>query len=97
MLPENRIPTHPGVILLEEFLIPMEMSQVAFAKHIGVSLQRINEIVRGKRGVTPETAWLFSQAVGTTPEFWINLQSAYDLARSRPARKIERISIPAHP
>jgi addiction module HigA family antidote len=93
MLPENRIPTHPGEILREEFLIPMEMSQVAFAKHIGVPLQRINEIVRGKRGITPETAWLFSQALGTTPEFWINLQSAYDLARSRPARVIERISI----
>lgn len=53
MLPENRIPTHPGEILLEEFLIPMELSQVAFAKHIRVPLQRINEIVRGKRGITP--------------------------------------------
>jgi antitoxin HigA-1 len=91
MLPENRIPTHPGEILLEEFLIPIGMSQVAFARHIHVPLQRINEIVRGKRGVTPETAWLLSQALGTTPEFWINLQSAYDLARSRPAREVERI------
>ncbi len=91
MLPENRIPTHPGEILLKEFLIPMEMSQVAFARHVQVPLQRINEIVRGKRGVTPETAWLFSQALGTTPEFWINLQSAYDLARSRPVQKVERI------
>jgi len=47
MLPENRIPTHPGEILLEEFLIPLEMSQVAFAEHIGVPVQRVNEIVRG--------------------------------------------------
>lgn len=92
MLPENRIPTHPGEILLEEFLIPLGLSQVAFARHIGVPLQRINEIVRSKRGVTPGTAWLFAQALGTTPEFWINLQSAYDLARNRPQRVIERIS-----
>jgi addiction module HigA family antidote len=92
MLPENRIPTHPGEILLEEFLIPLELSQVAFARYIGVPVQRINEIVRGKRGVTPDTAWLFSQALGTTPEFWINLQSAYDLARSRPVRQIQPIA-----
>jgi antitoxin HigA-1 len=91
MLPENRIPTHPGEILLEEFLIPLELSQVAFARHIGVPVQRINEIVRGKRGVTPDTAWLFAQALGTTPEFWINLQSAYDLARNRPSRLIQPI------
>jgi addiction module HigA family antidote len=73
MLPENRIPTHPGEILLEEFLNPLGLSQVAFAKHVGVPMQRINEIVRGKRGVTPDTAWLFAQAFGTTPEFWLNL------------------------
>jgi addiction module HigA family antidote len=95
MLPENRIPTHPGEILLEEFLNPMGMSQVAFAKHIGVPTQRINEIVRGKRGVTPDTAWLFSQAFGTTPEFWLNLQAAYDLARTRPARTVERVQVAA--
>ncbi|MCJ7532360.1 MAG: HigA family addiction module antitoxin [Anaerolineales bacterium] len=71
-------------------------AQVAFARHIGVPLQRINEIVRGKRGITPEIAWLFSEALGTTPEFWINLQSAYDLARSRPARKVELIMATAH-
>lgn len=95
MLPENRIPTHPGEILLEDFLIPLGMSQVAFARYIGVPLQRINEIVRGKRGVTPESAWLFAQAFGTTPEFWLNLQNNYDLARSRPEKTIARISIPA--
>ena len=59
MIPENRIPTHPGEILLEEFLKRMEMTQVAFADHIGVPIQRVNEIVKGKRGITPETAWLF--------------------------------------
>ena len=91
MLPERRIPTHPGEILLEEFLNPFGMSQVAFAMHIGVPTQRINEIMRGKRGVTPGTAWLFAQAFGTTPEFWLNLQAAYDLARTRPTRSVERI------
>ncbi len=93
MLPENRIPTHPGEILLEEFFNPMELSQVVFAEHIGVSVQRVNEIIRGKRGVTPETAWLFAQAFGTSPEFWLNLQTNYDLSRARPKRKIARISV----
>jgi addiction module HigA family antidote len=93
MLPENRIPTHPGEILLE-ILNPLGMSQ-CFAKHISVPTQRINEIVRGRRGVTPDTAWLFAQAFGTTPEFWLNLQAAYDLARTRPARFVERIRVVA--
>ena len=92
MLPENRIPTHPGEVLLLEFLNPLEISQVAFAEHLGVPVQRINEIVRGKRGVTPETAWLFAEALGTTPEFWLNLQTNYDLVRFRPKRQVERIS-----
>ncbi len=91
MLPENRIPTHPGEILLEEFLKPMGVSQVTLARHVGVPVQRINEIVRGKRGVTPDTAWRFAQALGTSPEFWMNLQTAHDLARSRPARVVNRI------
>jgi antitoxin HigA-1 len=91
MLPENRIPTHPGEILLEEFLKPLGISQVAFARHVGVPLQRVNEIVRGKRGITPDTAWRFAQSLGTTPEFWMNLQAAYDLARSRPAKPVAPI------
>ena len=92
MIPENRIPTHPGVILSDQFLRPLGVSQVALAAHLGVPVQRINELVRGKRGVTPETAWLLAQAFGTTPEFWINLQTAHDLARSRPSRTIERVA-----
>jgi len=95
MIPENRIPTHPGEVLLEEFLIPLGMSQVAFAAHLGVPVQRINEIVRGKRGITPESAWLFAQAFETSPELWLNLQASYDLALVRPKRKISRIPIPA--
>jgi addiction module HigA family antidote len=91
MLPEKRIPSHPGEILVEEFLHPLEVTQVAFARHIGVPVQRINEIARGKRGVTPQTAWLFAQALGTSPEFWLNLQAAHDLARNRPAKTVKRL------
>ena len=91
MLPENRRPTHPGEVLLEEFLEPLGVTQVAFAEHIDVPLQRVNEIVRGKRGVTPETAWLFGQALGTTAEFWMNLQANFDLVASRPSRVIRRL------
>ena len=88
MIPKKRTPVHPGEILLEDFLKPMGITQVAFAAHIGVPVQRINEIVRGKRGITPETAWLFSQAFGTSPELWLNLQAHYDLATSKPERKV---------
>ena len=92
MIPENRIPTHPGVVLSQEFLAPLGLSQVALAAHLSVPVQRINELVRGKRGITPETAWLLAQALNTTPEFWINLQSAYDLARCRPAQAVENLA-----
>ena len=91
MVPENRIPTHPGVILNQEFLVPLGISQVAFSAHLGVPVQRINELIRGKRGITPQTAWLLSQALNTTPEFWTNLQTAHDLARNRPAQPVERL------
>ena len=91
MVPSNRVPSHPGEILLEEFLEPMGVPQLQFAGKLGITVQRVNEIVKGKRGITPETAWLFAGALGTTPEFWMNLQTAYDLARNRPERKIPRV------
>lgn len=91
MLSKNRVPTHPGEILIHEFLEPHGISQVDLAGHIGVSVRRVNEIVRGKRGITSETAWLLSAALGTTPEFWINLRSQHDLAKSRPAKSIRRM------
>ena len=89
MLPSNRIPTHPGEVLLEEFLTPLELSQAGFSRKIGVPLQRLNEIVRGRRGVSPATAWILAEALNTSPEFWMNLQTAYDLARTRPNRAPE--------
>lgn len=88
MLPENRVPAHPGEILRDQFLEPLELTQVALAEHLGVPVQRNNEIVRGKRGVTPETAWLLAQAFGTTPEFWVNLQTNHDLVVGRPERSV---------
>ena len=95
MIPENRIPTHPGIILKEEFLEPLELTQVALARHLQIPTQRINEIVRGKRGITPETAWLLSQALGTTPQFWLNLQMNYDLALNRPETTISLLPVVA--
>jgi len=91
MIPSNRTATHPGVILLKEFLEPLELTQKALATHVGVPVQRINEIVRGKRGVTPETAWLLSEALSTTPEFWLNLQSVHDLSASRPDHHVQSL------
>lgn len=91
MLPTNRITTHPGEILLLEFLEPMGVSQSKFARHLGVSIQRVNELVKGKRGVTPETAWLLSASLGTTPEFWMNLQVNYELSSLDPPKGIKRL------
>jgi len=88
MIPDNRTATHPGVILLKEFLEPLELTQKALAAHLCIPVQRVNEIVRGKRGITPETAWLLSEALDTTPEFWLNLQSIHDLSANRPTRHI---------
>ena len=91
MIPSHRVPTHPGEVLEDEFLGPLGLTQVKLAAHIGVPVQRINEIIRGKRGITPETAWLLAQAFGTTPQFWVNLQANYDLASSRPTRSVAKL------
>ncbi len=91
MLPTHRHPVHPGEVLVEEFLGPLGVTQVALAKHLGVSVQRVNELVRGKRGITAETAWLLAQAFGTTPQFWLNLQIAHDLSKQRPRKKVPRL------
>ena len=79
MIPKHRKPTHPGEILLQEFLEPMELSQVDLAQRMGVPVQRVNTLINAKRDVTAETAILLSRVLKTTPEFWMNLQDAYDL------------------
>ncbi|MBU3679838.1 MAG: HigA family addiction module antidote protein [Candidatus Kapabacteria bacterium] len=83
MKPTNRRPTHPGLILLTEFIEPMKMTQVELAERLAIPIQRINTIIRGKRGVSAETAVLLSREFGTTPEFWLNLQMACDLYDAR--------------
>ncbi|MCI0591254.1 MAG: HigA family addiction module antitoxin [Gammaproteobacteria bacterium] len=72
-------PIHPGEILLEEFLKPMNISQYRLAKDINVPARRINEVVQGKRGITANTALRLGQYFGMSPQFWINLQTHYDL------------------
>ena len=72
-------PPHPGEILLEEFLRPAGVSQTALAVRIHVPLQRLHDLVRGRRGVTPDTALRLARALGTSTEFWLNLQTGWDL------------------
>jgi len=91
MIPKNRVTTHPGLILLKEYLEPMGLTQKKLADHLDIPIQRINEIVRGKRGVSPDTAWLLSEAFDTSPEFWLNLQSMHDLSSNRPNRHIKSL------
>ncbi len=79
MLPKNRPPVHPGEVLAEEFLKPMGISQLRFASHLGWPYARVNEIINGKRGVTPETALAFADVFGTTADLWLNLQQNYEL------------------
>ena len=82
-------PIHPGEILLEEFLEPLGISQYRVARTIGVSPRRINEIVHGKRGITPDTALRLSRALGTSERFWLNLQNRYDLGIELDAHRRE--------
>ena len=79
MLPKNRPPTHPGEMLLEEFLKPRGMTQAELAARARIPIQRVNTLVNGKRGVTAETALLLARILETTPELWMNLQAKYDL------------------
>jgi antitoxin HigA-1 len=80
MKAQNRMrPIHPGEILREEFLVPLNMSAHALALELKVAAPRINDIVRERRAVTPNTALRLARYFGTTPDFWLNLQTAYDL------------------
>ncbi|WP_306535489.1 HigA family addiction module antitoxin [Geobacter sp.] len=93
MNPTNRMrPIHPGEVLREEFLIPLGMSAHALALELKVPAPRINDIVRERRAVTPDTALRLARYFGTTPQFWLNLQSSYDLkiAERELGTKIER-------
>lgn len=82
MLPRHRIATHPGQILLQEFLEPLRLTQAELARALAIPLNRVNELVRGKRGITPETAILLAGYFKNSAEFWMNLQTAHDLTRA---------------
>ena len=92
-IPTHRAPTHPGEMLLEEFLTPMGLSQRNLAHGIRVSYQRVNELVNGRRGITPATALRLARYFGTTPDLWMNLQLRWDLyhAHEAEASELERI------
>ena len=84
-------PITPGEILEEEFLLPMELSQYRVAKDIHVSPRRINEIVKGKRAITADTALRLGRYFGTTAQFWLNLQGSYELERAKERVELETI------
>ena len=95
-IPTQRAPTHPGKMLLEEFLKPMGLTQKDLAEGIHVPFQRVNELVGGRRGMTPSTALRLSRFLGTSPGFWLNLQVRWDLYHAQQAegqvlRKIRQV------
>lgn len=85
-------PVHPGEVLLEEFLKPWGLSQNQLAKHMNITATRLNEIVRGRRNISGDTALRLARATNTTPEFWLNLQNLYDLetAKDRLGARLNR-------
>jgi len=87
----NRIRTHPGEILNEEFLIPLGLSARRLAGEIDVPPNRVSEIVRGRRDVTADTAIRLSRRFGTTPQFWLNLQSAHDLSKTEATKNYSKV------
>ena len=82
-VPTDREPTHPGEMLLKEFLLPLDLTQQQLADAIRVPYQRVNEIVRGRRGVTPSTALRLAKFFGVSPGFWMNLQLRWDLYQAQ--------------
>jgi addiction module HigA family antidote len=86
MAKQPKNPFHPGEILLEEFLDPLGMSQAAFAEKIGWTKARLNELIRGKRGVTAEAALDLADVLGTSAKLWMNFQATYDLDRAMKGR-----------
>jgi len=78
-------PVHPGEVLLEEFLKPWNISQNSLSHHMGITTTRLNDIVRGRRGITGDTAIRLARATNTTPEFWMNLQALFDLETAKDA------------
>ncbi|MDA1302643.1 MAG: HigA family addiction module antitoxin [Proteobacteria bacterium] len=95
-IPQQREPTHPGEMLSEEFLAPMGITQRELADAIHVPYQRVNELVNGKRGITPSTALRLAKFFGMSPGFWLNLQIRCDLYRAQLSEEQEIKSIKVH-
>jgi addiction module HigA family antidote len=91
-LPRHRPPTHPGEMLLEEFLRPLGISQSTLAIRLGVSYPRLNEIIRGKRSVTPDTALRLARVLGMPADFWLGLQLDWDIWHAMQGRKASEIA-----
>ena len=91
-LPKQRPPTHPGEMLVEEFLKPLGISQSKFAIRLGVSYPRLNEIIRGRRSVTPDTALRLARVLGMSADFWLGLQQDWDLWHALRSEKTEAIA-----
>jgi len=85
MRPAN--PIHPGEVLLEEFLLPMKKPQTAFAAELGWTAAKLNELIKGKRGITADSALDLAKALGTSPEIWMNFQVVWDLNQAEKKRK----------
>lgn len=93
-LPSERPPTHPGEMLLEEFLKPLNITQTEFAARLGVSFPRLNEVINARRSVTPDTALRLARVTGMSADFWLGLQQDWDLwhaMRSEEAEEIARL------
>jgi addiction module HigA family antidote len=91
-LPRRRPPTHPGEMLFEEFISPLGITQVELARRLDVSYPRLNEIIKGKRSVTPDTALRLSRVLGMSPDFWLGLQQDWDLWHAMNGPGAKRIS-----
>lgn len=89
-MPNDRKPLHPGEVLLKKYLEPNQLTQSAFADHLGWTYARLNEIINFRRGVTADSALSFSEAFGTTPEYWMKLQSDWDLWHAKKTHKLSR-------
>ena len=90
-LPRNRPPTHPGEMLFEEFVRPLDLTQVELARRLGVSYPRLNEIIKGRRSVTPDTALRLSRVLGMSADFWLGLQQDWDLWHAMNSPKAKEI------
>lgn len=91
-LPAHRPPTHPGEMLLEEFVRPLGLTQTALAFRLGISFPRLNEIIKGHRSVTTDTALRFERVLGLSAEFWLGLQTDWDLWHARQDPEVSAIN-----